>query len=94
MSDDEKQEQAPPLIEFPTAFPFKIMGRNDDSFVDHALALVARHTDGQQPTSVASRTSKNDKFLSVTIEITATSRAQLDAIYQTLTDDERVVMAL
>lgn len=87
-------EERTELIDFPTPFAIKVMGRNDGGFEEHARNLVAAHTDGAPPLSVAARASKNARFLSVTIEITATSRAQLDTIYQTLSDDELVVMAL
>ena len=89
MSDSDET-----LIEFPTAFPVKVMGRNHEDFVDHATALVMQHSDAEVPLSVEAKESRNGRFLSVTVEITATSRAQLDAIYQSLTDDDQVVMAL
>ena len=82
------------LIEFPTPFAVKIMGRNEEGFVDHATGLVTAHTAGREPLSVAARESRNGRFLSVTVEITAESKAQLHAIYQALSDDARVVMAL
>ncbi len=90
MSDDGEET----LLEFPTPFAVKIMGRNEEGFVDYAKGLVTAHTSGAEPLSVAARESRNGRFLSVTVEITAQSKAQLDAIYQTLSDDERVVMAL
>ncbi len=82
------------LLEFPTPFAVKVMGHNEEGFVDYAKALVTAHTSGREPLSVAARESRNGRFLSVTVEITAESKAQLDAIYQALSDDERVVMAL
>lgn len=90
MSDDGEDT----LLEFPTPFAVKIMGRNGEGFVDHATALVTAHTAGREPLSVAARESRNGRFLSVTVEITAESKAQLDAIYRALSDDEQVVMAL
>lgn len=82
------------LIEFPTTFPIKIMGRNEPGFEAHATELVRTHLDDEQPLSVVSRESREGSFLSVTVEFTAQSKAQLDAIYEALTADERVVMAL
>ena len=38
--------------------------------------------------------SRNDRFVSVTVTITATSQQQLDAIYQDVTDHDDVLMAL
>lgn len=89
MSEETKLE-----IEFPQAFAVKAMGANDPSFVEHVRALVLAHSEEKQPIRISHRESKNGKFLSVTVEITAVSKQQLDAIYQDLTDDERIVMAL
>ncbi|MEL6302121.1 MAG: DUF493 domain-containing protein [Pseudomonadota bacterium] len=82
------------LIDFPTRFPVKVMGRNTETFASHAESLVLQHTNGETALAVASRPSTNGRFLSVTIDITARSRQQLDAIYQSLTDDPEVLMAL
>lgn len=82
------------LIEFPTPFAVKVMGRNEPHFPARVRALVMQHTDEHEPLREESRESKNGRFVSVTIEITAVNRAQLDSIYQVLTDDEDVLMAL
>ena len=47
-----------------------------------------------QKTAVITRSSRGGKWVSVTVTIQATSRAQLDAIYQALSDHDKVVMAL
>ena len=41
-----------------------------------------------------SRISAQGNYVSVTVMVNATSRAQLDAIYQDLVDCEAVIMAL
>lgn len=89
MSADNELEMT-----FPQAFAVKAMGANEDSFRDHVVALVLAHTRHEAPLRLETRISRNAKFLSVTVEIEAESRAQLDAIYQSLSDDERVVMSL
>jgi putative lipoic acid-binding regulatory protein len=81
-------------IEFPCAFPLKIMGHAAPDFVEHAQMLVARHIEVIDPARIRTNASRSGKYVSVTIEITARDQAQLDAIYRTLADDERVVMAL
>jgi putative lipoic acid-binding regulatory protein len=40
------------------------------------------------------RPSSGGKYLSVTVTFEATSKDQLDAIYQDLTDHERILMSL
>jgi hypothetical protein len=43
---------------------------------------------------VKCRTSAQGRYVSVTVVVSATSREQLDAIYQDLVDCESVIMAL
>jgi hypothetical protein len=51
------------------------------------VAFVSEH-------AVKSTSSATGKYTSVTVLITASSRVQLDRIYQELTDCEDVIMAL
>ncbi|MCC5860285.1 MAG: DUF493 domain-containing protein [Gammaproteobacteria bacterium] len=82
------------LLEFPCDFPIKVMGANEPDFPSHARELVATHVDDLVATDIDSRVSRNGRFVAVTIRIRARSRAQLDAIYRSLSDSERVLMAL
>ena len=81
-------------MEFPQRFAIKAMGENSDDFASYVTALIMTHAGQEAPLDLAERSSKNQRFRSVTVEIMATSRQQLDAIYQALTDDDRVLMAL
>lgn len=81
-------------MEFPQRFAVKAMGEAGKDFESHVTALILRTAEQDVPLAVAARESKNGKFTSVTVDITATSRQQLDNIYQALTDDDRVLMAL
>jgi putative lipoic acid-binding regulatory protein len=82
------------VIEFPTSFPIKMMGRNTPEFPATARALVEKHAGAVDDDAVRVAASSNDRFISVTVTITATSQQQLDAIYQDVTDHEDVLMAL
>ena len=82
------------VIEFPTEFPIKMMGRNTSEFPATARALVEKHAGAVDDNAVKVASSSNDRFVSVTVTITATSQQQLDAIYQDVTDQEDVLMAL
>ncbi len=86
--------QADSLLEFPCDFPIKVMGANEPDFVAHARDLVATHVDDLVAANIDSRVSRNGRFVAVTLRIRARSRAQLDAIYRSLADSERVLMAL
>ncbi|MDQ7958753.1 MAG: DUF493 family protein [Rhodocyclaceae bacterium] len=82
------------LIEYPSAFPIKVMGANADGFV-HAITQIAHQFD---PTFDAStielRDSKAGNYLGVTITVTATSREQLDDLYRTLSSHPMVKVVL
>lgn len=81
-------------IEFPCAFPIKMMGRNAPEFRATARALVEKHAGTVNDDAVQESLSRNDRFVSVTVTINATSQQQLDDIYQDVTDHEDVLMAL
>ena len=84
----------PSLIEYPSQFPIKVMGLNADGFV-HAITRIAEQFDPTfDATTVELRASKGDKYLGVTVTITATSRAQLDELYRTLSTHPMVKMVL
>ncbi len=82
------------LIEYPSAFPIKVMGLNVDGFV-HAMTRVAEQFDPTfDAATVELRASKGDKYLGVTLTVTATSREQLDELYRTLSTHPMVKMVL
>ncbi len=81
-------------IEFPCEFPVKMMGRNSPEFRTTARALVEKHAGAVGDDSVQESLSRNERFVSVTVTVTATSQEQLDAIYQDVTDHDDVLMAL
>ena len=82
------------LIEYPSQFPIKVMGLNVDGYV-HAITRIAEQFDPAFDASkVELRASKGDKYLGVTITITATSREQLDELYRTLSTHPMVKMVL
>ena len=82
------------LLEFPCRFPIKAMGKNNGNFESLIIEIVRRHVNNLSTQDIKTRLSKGDKFLSVTVTIEATSKKQLDAIYQGLTDCPEVLMAL
>ncbi|HEX4927483.1 MAG TPA: DUF493 domain-containing protein, partial [Burkholderiales bacterium] len=53
-----------------------------------------KHAPDFDPASVAMRPSRQARYLSVTCVVRATSREQLDALYQELCDHPQVVMVL
>ena len=82
------------LIEYPSIFPIKVMGPKVDGFV-HALTQVAERFDPSfDASTIELRTSKAGNYLGVTLNVTATSREQLDEIYRTLSTHPMVKVVL
>jgi len=84
----------PPLIEYPCEFPIKIMGHTRAGFAQTMLEVISRHAPDFNGATLEMKASKHGKYLSITCVINATSRAQLDALYQELCDHPMVVMVL
>jgi len=82
------------LIEYPCDFPIKIMGKSQQGFTQSVLAIVKTHAPDFSDTTLEVRASKNGAYLSLTCTIHATSRAQLDSLYQALHDHPMVTMLL
>ena len=86
--------QIPPLIEYPCEFPIKIMGHTRAGFAQAILEVINRHAPDFNGATMDMKSSKHGKYLSITCVINATSRVQLDALYQELCDHPMVVMVL
>ncbi|MGE0030374.1 MAG: YbeD family protein [Steroidobacteraceae bacterium] len=82
------------LFQFPCDFPIKVMGRDSESFRTLTLAIVERHAGRLAASQISERMSREGRFLALTYTIRAESRAQLDSIYQDLTDSGVVLVAL
>ena len=81
-------------LSFPCDFPIKMMGRDTPEFRVLARALVENHTGALADSAVQVATSRNGRFVSVTVTITAMSQQQLDDIYRDVSSHADVLMAL
>jgi putative lipoic acid-binding regulatory protein len=86
------EEESP--LKFPCEFPIKAMGKADCELDLVVVEIVRRHVPDLSEGAIRTRASGQGNYLSVTVVVNATSRAQLDAIYQDLFDCEAVLMAL
>ena len=80
------------IIEFPTSFPIKALGKDALVFRKIVLEIVATHAIFNPETDVKEQVSGKGNFISVTVTFTAENQAQLDTIYQSLHDHELVLM--
>ena len=86
--------QEPPKIEFPCAYPIKVLGRQEADFRATVLAVFERHAPGFDTQAITERNSRKGSFVSLTVTITATGRAQLDALHKDLIATGVVQMVL
>lgn len=82
------------LIEYPCAFPIKVMGAHVEGFVEAVTAVVLQFDPGFDPASIELRPSRGGNYLGVTVTVTATSREQLDELYRTLSTHPMVKVVL
>lgn len=82
------------LLEFPCRFPIKAMGKTNLELDLLVIEIARRHVQDIDETAVTTRLSKDGNYVSVTIVVEASSKQQLDAIYQDLTDHPHILMAL
>ena len=90
VSDPRKES----LIEYPSAFPIKVMGLNEEGFVHAVTAVAKEHDPFFDAATVELRDSKAGKYLGVTITVTGTSREQLDNLYRALSAHPMVKVVL
>ncbi|MFZ3019173.1 MAG: DUF493 domain-containing protein [Gallionella sp.] len=94
MNQPDQSELKHSFVEYPCDFPLKIFGQQQAGFAQAVLEVVTKHDSGFAAASMEMRASKNARYVSLTCTIRATSREQLDAVYQELCDHPMVVMVL
>ena len=82
------------LIEFPCAFPIKVMGKTQAGFAQAVIEVVQRHAPDFDAATMEMRPSREGRYLSLTCTVTATSQEQLDGLYRELCDHPMVTMVL
>ncbi|MGH8199192.1 MAG: YbeD family protein [Steroidobacteraceae bacterium] len=86
--------ETPPLLEFPTDYPIKVIGRPSDEFRARVHAIVVRHVPLIEPERVTERLSENGNFLSISYLIHAESREQVVALTSDLKACDGVMMLI
>ena len=87
---DESQS----LLQFPTDYPIKVVGRPSDEFRARVHAIMARHVPTLDADQVTERLSENANFLSISYMIRAESREQIVALATDLKACEGVLMII
>ena len=84
-----------PLIEYPTVYPFKVMGKLEHGFADYIREKFTRLLGAEVPAeAITQNVSNQGRFVSLTISVTLVSEAQRQAIYADIHVDKRIVYYL
>ena len=82
------------LLEFPTEFPIKVMGRAKEGFAQMVFEIVRKHAPDYDGSTMELRPSSANNYLSVTCTIIARSKEQLDDLYRELSSHPDIAMVL
>ncbi len=82
------------LFHFPCSFPLKIIGHRSDDFVQTVRDILLQHVPDFSSEEMEMRASSGGKYLSITCTFMASSRIQLDGLYQALSRHPAVTMVL
>lgn len=82
------------LIEYPSAFPIKVMGAMVDGFEEAVVAVALQFDPSFDAGTLERRPSKGGNYLGLTVTVTVTSREHLDEIYRTLSTHPMVKVVL
>lgn len=70
------------LMDFPCAFPFKVVGEAHETLTDKVVAVVQKHAPGDY--SPSTKTSSKGSYHSITIRVTVTSKDHIEILYTEL----------
>lgn len=81
-------------LSFPCEFIFKIIGESKEEFEAEVITIIRKHFPLLGEGAVRFNSSKNAKYLSLTVTVQASSQEQLDATYQDLSHSPSVLFVL
>ncbi len=84
-----------PLIEYPSVYPFKVMGKQDATFVEFVRLLFGRLLGHEvSPDSISQQPSSKGTYLSLTVSVLLLSEEQRRTVYEGLHKEKRIVYYL
>ncbi|MGQ0504849.1 MAG: HP0495 family protein [Myxococcaceae bacterium] len=89
------EEDKKPLIEYPTVYTFKVMGKQEHGFREYVRQLFKRLMGQDVPAeSFTEQSSSMGKYLSVSVSVYLLSEDQRRSIYTQLAKERRVLYYL
>lgn len=84
----------PTRIEFPCAYPIRVIGERQVAFEEDVLGIVRRHAPDLDEASVSLQESREGSYCSLRVTIVATGVTQLEALHAELMAHAAVRMVL
>ncbi|MGV3620115.1 MAG: YbeD family protein [Archangium sp.] len=97
MSDEKKTsvEEVKPLIEYPTVYAFKVMGKREHGFSEYIRQKFSRLMGSEVSNdSISENISKEGRYTSLTVSVYLLSEEQRKTIYEDIHSDKRIVYYL
>ncbi len=94
VSNDTPGSEDAPCIEFPCAYPIKVIGASVEGFTDLVVSIVRRHDPHFDVSTVEHNDSRHGAYRSVRLIITATGESQLQDLFNELKASGQVKMVL
>lgn len=91
---NESAAQQETFFEFPCQFPIKIMANPQKEVAEFVLNTLEKYIENPEAIKFTTRESKTGKYISITAIFEATSKEQLDSIYQALSSHAEIHMVL
>ncbi|MEO6422864.1 MAG: DUF493 family protein [Candidatus Nitrotoga sp.] len=82
------------LIKYPCDFPIKVLGLAHQGFAQAVADVVLRYDHDFDAATMEMRPSSGARYIGLTCTVRATSREQLNMLYQELCNQPHVVMVL
>jgi uncharacterized protein len=87
-------DEPPPVLEFPTDYPIKVIGRPTAEFRARIHSIVLRHVPALEASHVTEHLSKNGNYISISYALRAESREQMSALAAELKDCPDVLLVI
>lgn len=89
-----KDKTTETLLEFPCRFPIKILCNPNKGVEEFVMEKLHQYVEDNKSIDLSVKESKNGKYISITAIFTATSKEQLDTLYNFFSKHDEVHMVL
>jgi uncharacterized protein len=86
--------QDPPKIQYPCAYPIKVLGEHSEDFASVIISIVQLHDPEVREEHVTVRASSQGRYVALNIVITAQGPEHIQALFEDLKASGRVSVVL